>query len=267
VNSPNGISEKDLRGLLDVVTLDSTAEPGAALPEQVMKGLADLIPCASISFLEMDARRRETRAIREFVFADLPDDDDDSDALFFDAYWDCVACCYQEQSGDHDAVTMFTDFYTDREFAALLMGEYFRRVGVWHQLLVTLPPKGRFERRLILFREPGDLPFSERDRLLLTLLRPHLIGIRDQVEAQQTTIPVLTPRQLELMRRIAHGETNRQVARDLGLSEGTVRKHLENIYRRLDVNNRVEALARIPAAHISSDVPDSVPRSLLEVRK
>ena len=78
-----------------------------------------------------------------------------------------------------------------------------------------------------------------------TLLRPHLIRIRDHVEAQRRTVPALTPRQLQLLRRVADGHTNRQIARDLGLSEGTVRKHLEHIYARLEVGSRTEALARM----------------------
>ena len=58
-------------------------------------------------------------------------------------------------------------------------------------------------------------------------------------------MPVLTTRQLELLRRVAGGATNRQVARDLGVSEGTVRKHLENIYARLQVHSRTEAISRV----------------------
>ena len=54
----------------------------------------------------------------------------------------------------------------------------------------------------------------------------------------------MSRRQVELLRRLARGDTNRQVARDLGVSEGTVRKHLENIYARLDAHSRTEALAR-----------------------
>lgn len=81
--------------------------------------------------------------------------------------------------------------------------------------------------------------------MLLTLLRPHLVDLHDRVEAKSRTVPVLTARQQELLRRVARGETNRQVARDLGISEGTVRKHLENIYARLDVHSRVEALALV----------------------
>ncbi len=65
------------------------------------------------------------------------------------------------------------------------------------------------------------------------------IDIRERIEAQRRTVPV------ELLRRVATGDTNRQVARDLGVSEGTVSKHLENIYARLEVHSRTEALARV----------------------
>jgi DNA-binding NarL/FixJ family response regulator len=43
---------------------------------------------------------------------------------------------------------------------------------------------------------------------------------------------------------MAAGRTNIQMARQLGLSEGTVRTHLENIYSRLDVQNRTAAVMR-----------------------
>lgn len=127
------------------------------------------------------------------------------------------------------------------------MARYFRAVGIWHELLVSLPPVGGRERRLVLTREPGEAPFSERDRLLLTLMRPHLVNIRDRVEARRRTAPDLTPRQWQLLARVAVGATNRQIARELRLSEGTVRKHLENIYARLGVGSRTEALARVRA--------------------
>jgi hypothetical protein len=49
----------------------------------------------------------------------------------------------------------------------------------------------------------------------------------------------------------ASGHTNRQIARDLGLSEGTVRKHLENIYRQLGAQSRTQAVFIITNAGIS----------------
>jgi DNA-binding NarL/FixJ family response regulator len=42
----------------------------------------------------------------------------------------------------------------------------------------------------------------------------------------------------------AAGHTNTQIARRLGISEGTVRTHLENIYERLDVSSRTAAVTR-----------------------
>jgi len=46
------------------------------------------------------------------------------------------------------------------------------------------------------------------------------------------------------MHLIAAGHTNTQIARRLGLSEGTVRTHLENIYERLQVSSRTAAVTR-----------------------
>ena len=54
----------------------------------------------------------------------------------------------------------------------------------------------------------------------------------------------LTPRHQELLRLVAAGHTNAQIARRLGISERTVRTHLENIYRRLDVSSRTAAVTR-----------------------
>jgi DNA-binding NarL/FixJ family response regulator len=50
---------------------------------------------------------------------------------------------------------------------------------------------------------------------------------------------------LELLRAVARGDSNRQIARHLGITEGTVRKHLEHIYRRLGVQSRTQAVARV----------------------
>ena len=43
---------------------------------------------------------------------------------------------------------------------------------------------------------------------------------------------------------MAAGHTNTQIARRLGVTEGTVRTHLENIYERLDVSSRTAAVTR-----------------------
>lgn len=51
----------------------------------------------------------------------------------------------------------------------------------------------------------------------------------------------LSPRQEEVLRRLAGGSSNKEIARELGMAEGTVKIHLAAIFRRLDVHNRTEA--------------------------
>jgi DNA-binding CsgD family transcriptional regulator len=53
----------------------------------------------------------------------------------------------------------------------------------------------------------------------------------------------LTRRELEVLRLVAAGATNQSVARRLWVTDETVKFHLSNIYRRLDVRNRGEATA------------------------
>jgi len=52
----------------------------------------------------------------------------------------------------------------------------------------------------------------------------------------------LTARELEMLEQIASGSSYEQVADSKGISYGTVRKHLENVYRKLDVHNKLEAV-------------------------
>ena len=51
----------------------------------------------------------------------------------------------------------------------------------------------------------------------------------------------MTRREHEILRLVAEGLTNAQLARMLWLSEQTVKFHLSNIYRKLGVANRTEA--------------------------
>ena len=53
---------------------------------------------------------------------------------------------------------------------------------------------------------------------------------------------LLTERQIDVMRLLALGKPNKVIARDLGISEGTVKIHLAAIFRALNVRNRVEAV-------------------------
>ncbi len=54
----------------------------------------------------------------------------------------------------------------------------------------------------------------------------------------------LSPRQLEVLRRVERGQSNKAIARDLRLSVSTVKTHLREAFARLDARSRTEAVAR-----------------------
>ena len=80
--------------------------------------------------------------------------------------------------------------------------------------------------------------------MLLTLVRPHLDAVH-KASMQRSSQAQLTDRQLDLLRLVAAGLDNRQIARHLAISEATVRTHLQNIYGRLDVTSRTAAIAAV----------------------
>lgn len=53
--------------------------------------------------------------------------------------------------------------------------------------------------------------------------------------------PALTPRQVDVLKLLARGLTNREIAAVLGIAESTVKTHLRTLFEVLDVSNRTEA--------------------------
>lgn len=56
------------------------------------------------------------------------------------------------------------------------------------------------------------------------------------------SLQLLTERENEILQLMATGMLNKEMAYNINISEGTIRKHIENIYRKLHVNTRVEAV-------------------------
>lgn len=57
--------------------------------------------------------------------------------------------------------------------------------------------------------------------------------------------PRLTPRETDVMRALARGQTNREIASSLGMSEHTVKQHLKSVFGKLGVSSRVELVLRV----------------------
>jgi len=78
-------------------------------------------------------------------------------------------------------------------------------------------------------------------RKLLTALERDDAGVR--LPAERLPEP-LSGRELEILQLVAAGKSNRQIATELFVSVGTVKTHLNNLYRKLNARSRTEAVAR-----------------------
>lgn len=63
----------------------------------------------------------------------------------------------------------------------------------------------------------------------------------EEKEQKESPFSELTPRELEILCLLADGQSNKVIARNLGISDGTVKLHVKAILRKLEVHSRVEA--------------------------
>lgn len=258
-----GVSERDLRALASMVSEERLDVPdGDGLPPSLLTELMAQIRCDALGFAGFDSGRQQTWFLQSipWVMPSTPDRGPavvtDVDPVNWQHYWDCAACSYPDRTGDLRSVVGIGDFYSDRQWHNVdTRCGICRPLGFAHDLMLTLPAAPGRTRRLFLLRGPGR-DFTERDRALLTLLRPHLHQAVLDAERRRHPVPQLTARQRDLMRLLTAGHTNSQIARRLAISEGTVRTHLKDIYERLGVSNRTAAVTRVltdPAAASISD--------------
>jgi DNA-binding NarL/FixJ family response regulator len=150
----------------------------------------------------------------------------------------------------------FSDVATREQLEATrLYREVYAPLGIEHQIVFTMPSKPDRVLAVVLSRRDSD--FSDAERDLLNRARPLLIQayrnaltysqLRDASLLGIETALItrgLTSREAEVLRHVAFGGSNRDVAERLGLSDRTVQKHLERSFRKLGVNTRSAAAAR-----------------------
>ena len=100
--------------------------------------------------------------------------------------------------------------------------------------------------------EPDELVLALRDIVSgKTVVAPDLApilakavqggGASEKAEPEASPFSELTPRETEILGLLAEGQSNKAIARNLGISDGTVKLHVKAILRKLDVHSRVEA--------------------------
>ena len=99
--------------------------------------------------------------------------------------------------------------------------------------------------------EPDQLVLALRDIVSgKTVVAPDLAPIlakavqgktTEQEDKDDSPFSTLTPRETEILALLAEGQSNKAIARNLGISDGTVKLHVKAILRKLEVHSRVEA--------------------------
>ncbi|QPT41125.1 Response regulator protein vraR [Oligella ureolytica] len=74
-----------------------------------------------------------------------------------------------------------------------------------------------------------------------------------ELNANQVKIDQLTNREREILAYIAAGESNKQIARSLDVAENTVKVHVQNVLKKLEVNSRVQAAVIAVQFNIQAD--------------
>jgi DNA-binding CsgD family transcriptional regulator len=135
-----------------------------------------------------------------------------------------------------------SDFLSQTAFRRLESYDvFFRPFGLAYVATVRFRgPRAFFD----LVSARSRIDFAPRDLLLLDLFGAVLgAAMRDPAPPPPRPLAelALTAREAEVLERVARGRSNSETAADLGIAAGTVKKHLDNVFAKLGVRNRIQA--------------------------
>lgn len=239
--SRHSLSERHLRMMLDVIDEARHDDSDVFPPPSLLDGLGRLVPCDLAEFSEVDLPTHRSLGFQAVEYGGhYPEPDEAVWWLFKHQHPHCVDV---ERSHGHLDVAQLTDYMATREFRdTALYTDYMRPFVA--MMVVALPTAPGRIRMYSVSRE-RDRPFSERDRLTLQLLRPHIDAVHREAARRRREPVRLTPRELDVLRAVARGLGTEEIAGQFVVSPSTIRKHLENIFRKLGVSSRTAAVARV----------------------
>jgi DNA-binding CsgD family transcriptional regulator len=237
----------DIEDLVRVLDDARQDDPGPAMPWALLADLQQLVPCdIGVSFQHHEPRAHRTLLIQGVDLGaarrELEGPEPESPEDPFWQHWWHGLCSWPQRSGDLERVIQTHDFLpTEQARRADPISEILPELR--EAMIVSLPaPPG--EARRICFQRHEGPSFTERDRQVAMLLRPHLQEIWLDAERRRSGVPQLTPREWEVLALAASGMSYADIAAQLFISVGTVRKHMEHVRERLGVHSVPAAVAR-----------------------
>jgi DNA-binding CsgD family transcriptional regulator len=167
---------------------------------------------------------------------------------------------FRHVSATGDAsTTRLSDFVTvDELHQSRLYLDVLAPLGLEYQIALSLAPQRPAIAAISLLRSRVD--FTDDEVALLDLLRPHLVRVHHRLSGPATHGRAqnhdngaadeamrdlgLTEREAAVLRLLVAGLSMEEVTAEMRITEGTLRKHLEHLYRKLGVTTRAGATAR-----------------------
>jgi RNA polymerase sigma factor (sigma-70 family) len=210
-----------------------------AFPVPVLEALRKAVPCDVVSYHE----QTDPSAARTIVWTGEPGGPVTAEVAAARERFD-----HQVPLRPSVGARKFSDFFSPTEYHRLeLYQQVSRPLCVEDMFRLWLDPRGEASARFE-FDRP-DRGFDEADRVVLNLLRPHLDQFRRNSYCRRPvaagSVDALTPRERQILELVAQGLSNAELAQILRLSTGTIRKHLENAYKKLGVHTRTAAIAAL----------------------
>lgn len=121
------------------------------------------------------------------------------------------------------------------------------RSGRFIRTFADLPPVARLLNEMRKHRKVRQVVDQKLDtyiqRILAAMTTPPALAPSREELLRQKGLEPLTGRELQILRLLEKNLTNKEIARKLVVTTGTVKVHTNNVYRKLSVNNRHEAVA------------------------
>jgi DNA-binding CsgD family transcriptional regulator len=214
---------------------------GDGLTSAFLEGLPDVIGCDSVWRADCDyGNRRNTMRSSDHRV-------DDAYVAQQERWWELYQqhplLVYRDASGDGRALRL-SDFLTRRSLRRLqLYGEFFKPFGIESSLSIRIYLAPGRAADFGCTRSSGD--FSAEDRFALDVVRSFLDRVVSLHDERSGGSSILTRRERQVLIAVAAGASNAEVAARLVIAKGTVKKHLDNIYGKLEAASRTEAVVRM----------------------
>lgn len=136
------------------------------------------------------------------------------------------------KEGDHTKVIVLTTFDDDEYIFEAL------RQGAVGYLLKDIDPE-ELTSAIINVQNGGTLMSPQIAAKLVNEATRYRTA---DLIRNDSDLAILTPRELEVLLHLAAGKNNREIAADMQLAEGTVKNHVSNIYEKLGLTDRAQAV-------------------------